>query len=48
MWWGRRLEGWRKWVMGIEEDTSWDEYWVMYVSDESWKSPEAKTTLYVG
>ena len=21
-----------KWVMGIEEDTCWDEHWVLYVS----------------
>ena len=35
-----------KWVMGIEEGT-WDEHWVLYVSDESWEStPEAKSTLY--
>ena len=26
----RRGEG--KWVMGMEEDTCWDEHWVLYVS----------------
>ena len=36
-----------KWVMGIEEGTCWDEYWVLYVSDESWEStPQTKSTLY--
>ena len=45
---GGELGGWKKWVMGIEEGTCWDEYWVLYVSDKSWEStPEAKTTLYV-
>ena len=40
------LEG--RWVGGIEEDTCWDEHWVLYVSDESLDStPEAKTILYV-
>ena len=23
-----------EWVMGTEEGTCWDEYWVLYVSDE--------------
>ena len=37
-----------KWVMGIEEGTCWDEYWVSYVSDESWDStPKTKRTLYM-
>ena len=37
----------RKWVMGIEEGTCWDEHWGLYVSDESQEStPEAKSTLY--
>ena len=35
-----------KWVMGIEEDTCWDEHWVFYVSDGSQESTEAKSTLY--
>ena len=43
--------GWRrkrgKWVTGIEENTCWDEQWVLYVSDESQEStPETKSTLY--
>ena len=25
----------RKWVMGMEEGTCWDEHWVLYVSNES-------------
>ena len=37
-----------KWVMGIEEGTSWDEHWALYVSDELQEStPETKSTLYV-
>ena len=40
--------GWGKWVVGIKEETFWDEYWVSYVRDESLGSiPEAKTMLYV-
>ena len=36
-----------KWVMGIEEDTRWDEYWLLYVSDEPREStPKTKSTLY--
>ena len=36
-----------KGVMCIEEGTYWDEHWVLYVSDESWKStPKTKNTLY--
>ena len=36
-----------KWVMGIEEDTCWDEHWVLYVSGESWESTlKTKSTLY--
>ena len=43
-----RTGGWGKWVMGSEDGTCWDEYWVLYVSDISWEpTPEAKTTLYV-
>ena len=39
----------RKWVMGIEEGTCWDEHWVLYISDEPrerseerrvWKEPK--------
>ena len=42
---GGRRKG--KWVMGIEEDTCWDERWVLYVSDESQESTlKAKSTLY--
>ena len=40
--------GWAKWVMGMKESTCWDEYWVLYVSDESLNStPETIITLYV-
>ena len=28
------MGGWTKWVMGIKEDTCWDEHWVLYVGDE--------------
>ena len=34
-------------VMGIEEVACWDEHWVLYVSNESLKSPETKSTLYI-
>ena len=41
---GRGRRG--KWVMGTEEGTCWDEYWVLYASDESQKStPKTKSTL---
>ena len=37
-----------RWVMGIEEGTRYDEYWVLHVSDESLNStPETNTALYV-
>ena len=40
--------GWAKWVMGIKEDTCWDEHWVLYVSDKSLGcTTEAKTIPYV-
>ena len=29
------MEGWAKWVRGIEEDTCWNGCWVLYVGDES-------------
>ena len=33
-------------MMGIEEGT-WDEHWVLYISDELWEStPKTKSTLY--
>ena len=33
--------------MGIEEDT-WDEHWMLYVSDESLNSTlEANVTIYI-
>ena len=36
-----------KWVMGIEEGTCWDEYWMLYASDDSCNStPKTKSTLY--
>ena len=43
------MEGWAKCMMGIKEDTSWDEHWVLlYVSDESVSSTlETITTPYV-
>ena len=42
------MGGWAKWVMGIKEDTGWNEDWVLYVGDELLDStPEAKTTLYI-
>ena len=37
-----------KWMMGIKEDTCWDEHGVSHVRDESLGSiPETNTTLYV-
>ena len=39
--------GWTRWVMGIKEDTCWDEPWVLYVSDESLNSTPESITLYV-
>ena len=39
--------GWVRRVMGIKENTR-DEYWVLYVSDESLTStPEMNIALYV-
>ena len=41
------MEGWSKWVKGIREDTCWDEYWVLYVADESLDStPEIIIAVY--
>ena len=35
-------------LMSIKEGTCYDEYWVLYVSDESlYFPPETNTTLYV-
>ena len=28
------MGGWAKYTMGIKEGTCWDEYWMLYVSDE--------------
>ena len=40
--------GWARWVMGIKEGISCDEYWVLYVSDESLNStPETNTAICV-
>ena len=40
---GAREKG--KWVTGIKEGT-WDEHWVLYVSDEAWEStPKTKSML---
>ena len=40
--------GWARWVMGITEDTSYDEHWVLHVSEESLNStPETNIILYV-
>ena len=37
---------WARWVMGIKEGT-WNEHWVLYVSDESLNStPETDIALY--
>ena len=45
---GGGLQGWGKWVTGIEEGTCWDEHWVLHVSDEPQEStPEATSTLYI-
>ena len=39
--------GWDRWAMGIKEGTC-DEYWVLYVSEESMNStPETNTGLHV-
>ena len=38
---------WAKWVMGIKEDTCWDEHWVFHGSDESLDSTPENTALYV-
>ena len=38
---------WARWMMGIKEG-SYDEYWVLYVSEQSLNStPETNTALYV-
>ena len=29
------MRGWVTWTRGIKEDTCWDEYWVLYVAEES-------------
>ena len=35
------------WVRGIKEDICWDEYWVLYIGDESLEStPEIIIALY--
>ena len=37
-----------KWVMRTKEGTCYDEYWVLYVRDESLNStPKTNITLYV-
>ena len=38
--------GWARWVMDIKEGT-YDEQWVLYISDESPNSPEMNVALYV-
>lgn len=36
------------WVMDIKENTCWNEYWLLDVSDKSLNStPEGNITLYV-
>ena len=41
------MEGWAKRVMGLKEDTCWDEHRVSYVGDESLDStPEITIALY--
>ena len=45
---GRRAGGWAKRVMGIKEDTCWDEHWVLHVSDEALNSiPEKKNNQHI-
>ena len=42
------MRGGAKWAMGFTEDTCWDEYWALYISDESLNSIlEIIITLYV-
>ena len=42
------VDGCAKSVMGTKEGTSWDEHWVLHVSDESLGStPETNITLWV-
>lgn len=36
-----------RWMMGIREDTCWDEHSVLHVGDESLNSTDINTTLYV-
>ena len=43
---GLRVEGWAKRVMGLKEDTCWDEHRVLYVGDESVDSTEIIIALY--
>ena len=39
--------GWAKWVMGIKEDTCWDEHWVLDIGNVSVEStPEIIIALY--
>ena len=38
--------GWAKWVMGIKETTC-DDPWVWYISDESLNSPKTIIVLFV-
>lgn len=46
-WWREVDSGWAKWVMGIKDSTS-DEHWVPYVSDESPHSTtETNFTIYI-
>ena len=47
-WWREGGGRWARWVTDTKEGTCCDEYWVLYVSDESLNStPEANITLYV-
>ena len=47
-WWMGVSEEWAKWLTGTKEGTCCDEYWVLYVSDESLNSTPETTALYVG
>ena len=43
---GRCVRGWVKWVMNIKEGT-YDESWVLYISEESQNSTTETTLHYM-
>ena len=47
--WWREVGGrWARWVMVIKEGTSYEEHWLLYVSDESLNSTsETNIVVYV-